>query len=174
MIGVKSRPRTKNEPICTSGKARPMVSASTIGNPNRDAHMTGSTPFEPPISLAMIATTGLLKTRSTSWRSRCASPPLFNISNEIVGAPIPQMGIIKPSAVTSSSWTTETGPNFRIALLTSRIAPPTLPPPPVPRSAHPKARSSTSSLLIWLIWAIAVVLFFDIWQLVALVRCAIL
>ena len=130
------------------------MSASTIGNPSRLAHITGSTPFEPPISLAITATTRLLKTRSTSWRNTCASPPLFNISNEIVGAPMPQVGITKPFAGRSLSWTTSTDPNFRIALRVSRIAPPTLPPPPVPRSAHPKAKSSTSSSVISVIFSL--------------------
>ena len=42
---------------CTSGKARPMPSASTTGSPIRAAHATGRTPFPPPISAAITAAT---------------------------------------------------------------------------------------------------------------------
>jgi len=41
----------------TSGKARPMPSASTTGSPIRPAQQTGSRPFDPPISAGMKAAT---------------------------------------------------------------------------------------------------------------------
>ena len=94
----------------TSGKARPIPSASTSGRPIRAAQVIGSTPFPPPISPAISAATGR-SARNSRWaRSRSPSSPFSIFSMLTVGAPIPPHGMISASSGSSSTSTRATGP----------------------------------------------------------------
>ena len=117
-----ARPATYCATCCTSGNARPMLSASTIGSPIWAAQAAGSSPLEPPISDDITATALRPVTPSRWSRSRMPSSPLGSFSTPTVGAPMPPSGSSKPSGSRSSSVTTSTGPNTRSA--SSRISEP--------------------------------------------------
>ena len=74
------RPATCWETWCTSGNARPMLSASTSGRPICAAQATGRRPFEPPISDDMTATARRPVITSRWSRSRTPSSPLGSFS----------------------------------------------------------------------------------------------
>ena len=54
-MGVALTPPMVKVTICSSGKARPMPSQSTIGRPRRAAAAMGSMEFTPPASMGMTA-----------------------------------------------------------------------------------------------------------------------
>jgi hypothetical protein len=140
-------PATFIETIGTSGKARPMASASSSGTPSSAAKATGSTPLEPPISIDMSALTGCPVRVSISSRTSRASVPDGSFSSPTVGAPIVPIGTISPSP-RSSRPTSGTGPCSSSAWMTMSVPGYVCPPPPVPRMPQPAARSSTSSRVI--------------------------
>src|SRR5215467_8246308 len=72
------------------------------------------------------------------------SSPRGSFSTITVGAPIIAEGTTSASSGTSSRFTSLTGPYSRIACLASSFPMYGLPPPPVPRTAAPTARSSRS------------------------------
>jgi hypothetical protein len=126
------RPATCMDTICSSGKARPIPSASSRGSPSRAAQPTGATPFAPPISAAITATTRRPVSRSTSARAASASRPLPGISRATVGAPIIDSGRISPSVGRSVIDTRGTSPYVFRATEAANSSPETSPPPPVP------------------------------------------
>ena len=89
----------------TSGKARPMPSASATGRPMAAAQATGSTPFPPPISLAISAATLRPVRYSSSSLSRSPSLPFSIFSMLTVGAPMPPHGMTSASSGSSSRST---------------------------------------------------------------------
>ena len=54
-MGVALTPPMVKVTICSSGKARPMPSQSTMGRPRRAAAAMGSMEFTPPASMGMTA-----------------------------------------------------------------------------------------------------------------------
>ncbi len=54
-MGLALAPPMAKVAICSSGKARPMPSASTMGMPRRAAQAMGSMEFTPPASAGMVA-----------------------------------------------------------------------------------------------------------------------
>ena len=106
----------------TSGKARPMPSASTSGSPIRAAQATGSMPFPPPISPAMRAATRRPVRYCRYSRSRSPSSPFSIFSTLTVGAPIPPHGMISASSGSSSTSTSGTGPKSSVACKACRSA----------------------------------------------------
>ena len=99
----------------TSGKARPMASASTNGSLIRAAQLIGWMPLPPPISAAITATTGRPVTSSRLSRSHSPSRSDPSFSIDTVGAPMPPQDMISPSSGRSSRSTRSTGPHSRIA-----------------------------------------------------------
>ena len=126
-----------------SGNARPMPSASTTGRPSLAAHTTGMTPFEPPISADISATTGRFHRVSTISRRRPPSSPLSIFSIETVGAPTPPHGMRRASSGSSSRSTSGTGPWSSTAWSDARSPISVSPPPPAPRIAHPRASAGS-------------------------------
>ena len=57
-MGVVLMPPMVKVTICSSGKARPMPSASTSGRPRRAAAAMGSMELRPPASAGMMASMG--------------------------------------------------------------------------------------------------------------------
>ncbi len=99
----------------TSGKARPMPSASTMGRCMAAAQVMGSMPFPPPISPAMSAATWCPVRNSSSSLSRSPSLPFSSFSMLTVGAPMPPHGMISASSGSSSRSTRGTGPWSSVA-----------------------------------------------------------
>ena len=99
----------------TSGKARPMPSASATGSPIRAAQATGTRPLPPPISPAMSAATRRPVSASIWSRSRSPSFPFSIFSMLTVGAPMPPHGMIIESSASSSRSTSGTGPKSSMA-----------------------------------------------------------
>src|SRR6266699_3919828 len=85
-----------------SGKARPMPSASTTGSPIRPAQVSGSRPFDPPISAGISAATVRPVIRSRCARRIAPSPPFSIFSMCTVGAPTIPHGRMSASAGSSS------------------------------------------------------------------------
>ena len=113
--GVADTPARCAVVIWSSGKARPMRSASTTGSPARAAHAKGTTPLSPPSSRQQMAATCVPVSFSTaSWR-RSASVPDPNFSTMTVVAPIMQMGRISWSSSSSSRSSSCTGPEWAMA-----------------------------------------------------------
>jgi hypothetical protein len=94
----------------TSGKARPMPSASSTGRPIRAAQEMGTRPLEPPISAGISAATLRPVMNSRFSRSRSPSSPARIFSMLTVGAPIIPQGMISSSSGSSSRSTRATGP----------------------------------------------------------------
>ena len=129
----------------TSGKARPMPSASATGSPIRAAQEIGSRPFEPPISAAMSAATRRPVRSSRCSRSRPPSSPFSIFSTLTVGAPIAPHGMTRASPGSSSRSTRGTGPKSSVACRACSSPRYGSPPPPAPSTAQPRARARKES-----------------------------
>ena len=151
--GLGEMPATCIETCGSSGNARPIPSASRTGKPICVAQQIGSSAFDPPISEDISAITGRPNRSSTISRRRWPSLPLSIFSIETVGAPIMPQGNSNPSGGRSSRVTKVAGPFSSRAC--NAISRPMCgsPPPPVPRTAAPRAiawsAGSSSNMVGW-------------------------
>ena len=134
-----------NVTICSSGKARPIPSASTSGMPRRAAAAIGNIELTPPASIGIVAYIFLPEYCSTksNRRSKSSLPPPFSVIT--VGAPIMAHGAMNASSGTSSGSISVTGPHSLTACMAIRRPIYGSPPPPAPSSEAPRAISLISS-----------------------------
>ena len=130
--------------IWISGNARPMPSASTSGIFICAATLNGVVEFKPPASIETVCVICRPRYSSSVRNARMISSPLGSFSTITVGAPIIADGTTSASSGTSSTATRVTAPCSRIACCARSFPMYGLPPPPVPRTAAPTARSSRS------------------------------
>src|SRR5712664_3831404 len=143
-IGVAEIPNRVGVTIWISGNARPMPSASTNGILICAATLNGVVELRPPASIETVCVIGRPRYSPSSLNARMISSPLGSFSTITVGAPIIADGTTSASSGTSSMSTRDTGPCSRIACWASSLPMYGLPPPPVPSTAAPMARSSRS------------------------------
>src|SRR5579871_4835522 len=144
-MGVAETPSMLGTSICSSGKARPMPSASISGRPVRAATTKGIVELMPPASPQTMWVTRHPRWSCSASRALTASSPRGSFSTITVGAPIIADWTTTASSGTSAASTSVTGPFSRTAWRASSLPMYGLPPPPVPRTAAPLARSSRSS-----------------------------
>ena len=145
-IGDALMPPIVNVTICSSGKALPIPSQSTIGNPSLAAAAIGNIELSPPASIGIVAYTFLPSWLETmSNRALYSLPPMI-FSHSTVGAPIIAKGTIRASSGTSSGSSSVTGPHSFMAPIATSFPRYGSPPPPAPRRAAPLAISSISGI----------------------------
>eukprot|EP01136_Pigoraptor_vietnamica_P025236 Opistho-1_new@79020 len=143
-VGACGVPYRVNDSICSSGKARPIPSPSTTGNPVAAESTSGSSPLDPPISIDATQSAVTCVCASIPRTADSVSVPPGHFSDSTVGAPI------KPSGKTRASSERAFKPRTRIVRPSARDRSArdrpvcTLPPPPVPRMPQPIAIASTS------------------------------
>ncbi len=119
-IGLPETPKTWKVSIWSSGKARPMPSASTTGLPVWAATTRGMVELIPPHSMGMVAVASRPRCRSRA-RSACTpSPPEGIFSTITVGAPIIAVGTTSAWSGTSSRSQTVIRAPWRRARSTMR------------------------------------------------------
>src|SRR5262245_50665458 len=143
-IGVPETPQTWKVSIWSSGNARPMPSASTTGSPSLAPTTRGMVELRPPHSIGIVAYARRPRYDSSARSEATTSCPAGIFSTTTVGAPIIAVGMMSASSGTSSSDSSVTSPPP--AMASSTISRPMYgsPPPPVPRKAAPRARSTMS------------------------------
>ena len=147
-MGVALIPYSDGITICISGKARPIMSASTNGIPSSAATTKGVVEFNPPASTDIVAVA--LRPRKFWMASKAVmiSVPRGIFSTITVGAPIMPAGITSASSSTSLGSSRVTGPLRSIAAFAMSLPMYGSPPPPVPSTAAPSAISSSCEAVI--------------------------
>ena len=120
-IGVADTPESDGRHICSSGKARPIRSASTTGRPSCAASVNGVTELRPPASAETVCVIGRPRYSSSALNATTISSPAGSFSTMIVGAPIIAAGTTSASSGTSSGSTTVIGPCSSIACRASSV-----------------------------------------------------
>src|SRR5262249_51291052 len=121
-----------------------MPSASMTGSPVRAPTTSGIVELIPPHSIGIVASALRPRCCSSAGSEATASEPRGIFSIITVGAPIIAVGITNQSSGTSSSGTSRTLQPSSSARSTISRPMYGSPPPPVPRNAAPRARSSRS------------------------------
>ena len=143
--GKRASPHIASDDIWTSGKARPMPSASTTGRSSSAATIMCSTALAPPISSVMSAATGRPATFSSARTAMAPSLPRAGFSIHTVGAPKALNGTTRSSSSSASGAMTRIRRPRSSCSRARRNPRCTLPPPPVPRIPAPIAMAERSS-----------------------------
>ncbi len=131
-IGVALMPPRVASVIWISGKARPIRSPSSNGNPTWLATANGIVELSPPASAHITAATFLPRYFSIAVNAPMNCRVLGNFSIATVGAPTSATGTTRSSSPSESTSIMRTGPCRRIMFIAMSLPMYGSPPPPVP------------------------------------------